>query len=187
MVDHLQRGIRWVKEHAAEFGVDPARLGLTGASAGGHLASLAAVAGAAEHSTDTSVHAVGVFFPLTDLIAFAGGRLDLRDGSRISAALRGIGFNDRLDGVTDEQIADTLTRLSPARRVSGSEPPFLLIHGDADTLVPLQQSELMLEALKSNGVSAKLIVKEGGAHPWPTIHEEVAVLADWFDKQLALK
>jgi acetyl esterase/lipase len=185
MLDHLQQGIRWVKDHAAEYGVDPARLGMTGASAGGHLASLAAVAGSAERSMDTSVHAVGVFFPPTDLIAFAGGRPDLRDGSRISAILRAIGFNDRLEGVTDQQIADTLIQLSPARRVSGNEPAFLLIHGDADTVVPLKQSEMLLEALKSKAVPARLIVKEGGAHPWPTIHEEVAVLADWFDEQLA--
>ena len=60
----------------------------------------------------------------------------------------------------------------------------MLIHGDADPAVPLQQSEVMVEALKNAGVEAKLIVKPGGGHPWPTIHEEVAILADWFDSQL---
>ncbi len=45
----------------------------------------------------------------------------------------------------------------------------------------------MSAALKQAGVHGELIVKRGGAHPWPTIHEEVAVLADWFDKQLAEK
>jgi dipeptidyl aminopeptidase/acylaminoacyl peptidase len=59
-----------------------------------------------------------------------------------------------------------------------------LIHGDADPLVPLQQSEAMLAALKQAGVPAELIVKPGGGHPWPTLHEEVQVMADWFDKQL---
>jgi dipeptidyl aminopeptidase/acylaminoacyl peptidase len=69
--------------------------------------------------------------------------------------------------------------------VSAHAPPFLLIHGDADPLVPLQQSEVMLEALKKAGVPAELIVKKGGGHPWLTLHEEVKVLAEWFDKQLA--
>lgn len=63
-------------------------------------------------------------------------------------------------------------------------PPFLLIHGDADPLVPLQQSQKMLAALKAKNVPAELIVKAGGGHPWFTIHEEVQVIADWFDKQL---
>ncbi len=184
MLDHLQRGIRWVKQHAEEYAVDPERLGLTGASAGGHLACLAAVAGAADGGTDSSVHAVGVFFPPTDLIAFAGGHVDLNGGARISKVLRDLGFNGRIDGLTDEQIVDTLTKLSPARRVTGHEPPFLLIHGDADPVVPLKQSQLMQEALEQKGVSAELIVKPGGGHPWLTIHQEVAVLADWFDKRL---
>jgi len=53
--------------------------------------------------------------------------------------------------------------------------------------VPLQQSQRMVEALKARGVPAELIVKPGGAHPWPTLREEVAVMADWFVKQLSDK
>jgi dipeptidyl aminopeptidase/acylaminoacyl peptidase len=68
--------------------------------------------------------------------------------------------------------------------VTAQAPPFLLIHGDADSDVPLQQSERMLGALKQARVPAELIVKRGGGHPWPTIHEEIQVLAKWFDKQL---
>jgi dipeptidyl aminopeptidase/acylaminoacyl peptidase len=68
--------------------------------------------------------------------------------------------------------------------VTPTAPPFLLIHGDADPVVPLQQSERMVAALKEKGVSAELIVKRGGGHPWLTIHEEVQILADWFDTRL---
>jgi dipeptidyl aminopeptidase/acylaminoacyl peptidase len=74
--------------------------------------------------------------------------------------------------------------ISPARLVTSGAPPFLLIHGDADPVVPLQQSQRMVAALKEKGGSAELIVKRGGGHPWLTIHEEVQILADWFDKQL---
>ena len=77
-----------------------------------------------------------------------------------------------------------LKQISPAHLVTRQAPPFLLIHGDADPVVPLQQSERMLAALKEAGVPAELIVKKGGGHPWFTIHEEVKVVADWFDKQL---
>ena len=50
--------------------------------------------------------------------------------------------------------------------------------------MPLQQSELIVAALKKEGVPAELIVKPGGGHPWPTIHEEVKEVCDWFDKEL---
>lgn len=180
MRDNLQRGIRWVEQHAGEYGVDAQKFGVIGASAGGHLACLAAVAS----SQDSPLAAVGVFFPPTDLIEFAGGKLDLHADTRMAKLLGNIAFNGRLNGVTAEQARKTLTELSPARLVTGKEPPFLLIHGDADTVVPLAQSERMVSALQDKGVAAKLIVKPGGAHPWPTIHEEVAVIADWMDEQL---
>jgi dipeptidyl aminopeptidase/acylaminoacyl peptidase len=65
--------------------------------------------------------------------------------------------------------------------------PFLLIHGDADKVVPLSQSKKLVEAITRAGGSAELIVKPGGGHPWMTISQEVKVMADWFDKQLASK
>ena len=68
--------------------------------------------------------------------------------------------------------------------MTAAAPPFLLIHGDADPLVPLQQSQAMLAALKAKGVPAELIVKPGGGHPWLTLRVEVAVMADWFGKKL---
>jgi dipeptidyl aminopeptidase/acylaminoacyl peptidase len=60
-----------------------------------------------------------------------------------------------------------------------------LIHGDADPVVPLQQSRRLVEAVKAAGGSAELIIKKGGGHPWLTIPEEVKTMADWFDRQLA--
>ena len=88
------------------------------------------------------------------------------------------------EGKTQGELAEALEAISPARLVTSDAPPFLLIHGDADPAVPLQQSEVMVAALKKEGVPAELIVKPGGTHPWPTIHEEVAVMADWFVEQL---
>ncbi len=79
-----------------------------------------------------------------------------------------------------DAITAAVKAISPARLVHDGLPPFLLIHGDADPSVPLQQSEVMIAALKAKNVPAQLIVKPGGGHPWATIHEEVQVLADWF-------
>ncbi|MDZ4860885.1 MAG: prolyl oligopeptidase family serine peptidase, partial [Candidatus Hydrogenedentes bacterium] len=61
---------------------------------------------------------------------------------------------------------------------------YMIYHGDADPMVPLQQSQVFIDAVKAAGGSAELFVKEGGAHPWPTLEEEVAKMADWFDGKL---
>lgn len=184
MAAHVKMGIRYVKQHAADYKIDPERLGLTGASAGGHLACLVAVTpedGKPESSSaaryDTRIKAAAVFFPLTDLLDW--------DGKPANFALLGdILFQG--DGKThsEEEIKERALSLSPARLVKAPVVPFLLIHGDADPLVPLHQSERMVEAIKAAGGSAELIVKKGGGHPWLTIFEEVKVMADWFDKQL---
>jgi acetyl esterase/lipase len=183
MLANLNRGIRWVKDHANEYEVDPDRLGLMGASAGGHLACLAAVTA----SDDTRVKAVAVFFPPTDFLNFNGKPVDARSEDRIGPLVRRLAFAEGIGDATDTEIEAAITKISPARLVKAGAPPFLLIHGDADTVVPLQQSELMLAALKQAGILAELIVKEGGGHPWLTLHEEVQVMADWFDKQLGTK
>jgi acetyl esterase/lipase len=190
MIDHLNRGIRWVKEHAQEYGIDPDRLGMMGASAGGHLASLAAVTagdGGSGPTVSTSVKAVAVFFPPTDFLDYGGTAIDARSDRRLGQIVRRLAFPQGVDGLSDDQIAERLAEISPARRVTKAAPPFLLIHGDADPVVPLQQSEVLAAVLQKSGVPAELIVKKGGAHPWPTLHEEVEVLAEWFDKQLAGK
>jgi acetyl esterase/lipase len=181
MVDNVNTAIRWVKEHAAEYGVDPNELGLMGASAGGHLASLAAVAA----DDSTRVRAVAAFFPPTDFLDYGGQRLDRSAEGEMGRIVRALAFPvGESDEKTQEEVAEALQAISPARLVTADAPPFLLIHGDADPAVPLQQSEVMVAALKKEGVAAELIVKPGGTHPWPTIHEEVAVMADWFVEQL---
>jgi dipeptidyl aminopeptidase/acylaminoacyl peptidase len=102
----------------------------------------------------------------------------------LSELVRKLAFPKGLGDITDSEINQTLRGISPAQLVTPHSPPFLLIHGDADPAVPLQQSETMVTALKRANVPAELIVKRGGRHPWPTIHEEVKLLADWFDRQL---
>ena len=183
MLGHLHQGMQWVKEHAAEYGVSSEGVALVGASAGGHLACLATVTATDEIRPD----AVAVFFPPTDLLQFVGEDLDLTNGSETAKAVAAIGFNGHVDGIGKSEVRATLTKLSPARLVTGNEPPFLLIHGDADKVVPLDQSERMLAALEARNVSAKLIVKKNGGHPWFTIHQEVKVMADWLDEQLGVK
>lgn len=191
MLSNLKTGIRWVKAHAKEYGIDPDRLAIAGASAGGHLASLAVTT--AEDGDpkakdelkryDTRLKAAVIFFPPTDFLQW--GDLKVKEGQTspvmlVVGKLVGTGGRKR----SPEELNRQLEKISPARLVTGKECPCLLIHGDADPLVPLQQSQTFLEALRKAGVPAELIVKAGGGHPWPTIHEEVAIAADWLDRQL---
>ncbi len=185
MVDHLQQAVIWVKQHADEYQINATRIGLTGASAGGHLASLLAIKNGeskvATSGDDATVKAVAVFFPPTDLLQF--GDQDSSTGE-VTAIAKRVAFPNGTQGLSDEQIRQQLIDISPALLVTSNTPPFLLIHGDADSVVPLEQSQKLQRALQAKGVSVELIVKEGGGHPWLTIYEEVAKLADWFDSEL---
>jgi acetyl esterase/lipase len=195
MLAHINDGIHWVKEHAEDYKIDRDRLGLMGASAGGHLACLAAVTATdgkadapnGDKMADTRVKAVAVFFPITDFLNYNGKPIDARANSDMGRLVRRLAFPQGVADATDSEINQTLRGISPARLVTPQSPPFLLIHGDADPAVPLQQSETMVAALKQANVPAELIVKHGGGHPWLTIHDEVKLLADWFDKQLLPK
>lgn len=186
MDGHVKTGIRYVKEHASEYKIDPARLGITGASAGGHLATLAAVTpqeGNPEAKNpvlrqSTKVRAAAVFFPPTDFLDWDGKPANFE-------TLGDLLFLGGIKSHSEEETNERVREISPARLVKGAAIPFLFIHGDADPLVPLQQSQKMVEVLKAAGGSAELIVKQGGGHPWKTIFEEVKIMADWFDHHLS--
>lgn len=183
MLENVNRGILWVKQHAREYHIDPDRLALLGASAGGHLACMAAVS-AADPKSKTRVKAVAVFFPPTDLMNYGGLKIDITGSDRLAQAIRRLITPKGSETIDEDKLDELRTAFSPARLVQPGLPPFLLIHGTADFTVPIQQSRTMVAALEKAHVPVTLIVKPGGGHPWPTIHEEVAKMADWIDAQL---
>ncbi len=188
MIRHVEDGIRWVKSKASDYAIDPQKLGLFGASAGGHLASLTTFTTLrTDAKTDATVAAAVVFFPPTDFLNYGGKALSPRGDDRISQLLGGLAFRQGLQGISEEAISKALIAISPARLAIAEAPPFLLIHGDADPVVPLQQSEALLKALEAKKVKAKLVVKPNGGHPWPTIREEVIVAADWLDDETGVE
>ena len=145
--DHVvdvKRALAWVKEHIAEHGGDPDFVVLTGGSAGGHLSSLAALtAGDAElqpgfEGADTSVKACVPFYGVYDFTNRGGtGRADL------------VPFLERL--VFKRPFAEereVFERASPMSRVHPGAPPFLVIHGTHDTLVPVAQARLFVKILR---------------------------------------
>jgi dipeptidyl aminopeptidase/acylaminoacyl peptidase len=87
--------------------------------------------------------------------------------------------------ITDDQRLRDITRqISPITFVTPDDPPTLIIHGNGDTLVPLQQSEVIVDKLKKTGVEVKLMVKKGAGHGWVGLDKDLIQFADWFDQHL---
>ena len=87
--------------------------------------------------------------------------------------------------ITDEaKLLELGKEVSPVYHVTADDPPTLIIHGDADTLMPIQQAQLVIDKLKGAGVEAELVTKPGAGHGWPDLLKDMSTIADWFDKHL---
>jgi acetyl esterase/lipase len=200
IVKDMNRSVRFIRHHAKDYGVDPNRLGVTGASAGGHLSLMLGTAGTPGNpdSPDpveresSRVQAVGCFFPPTDWLNYGAPGKELihaKDHAkpfRASFDYREVDKESNLwVAITDpERLRQISRENSPITYVTADDPPTLIIHGDADTLVPLQQSETILARLKSAGVEGKLVVKPKLGHGWLTMAQDMSTIADWFDAHL---
>ncbi len=187
----VSRGVRWVRNHAGDYDFDPEKIGVTGGSAGGHLSLLLATRGddGDPGSSDpveresSKVQAVGIFFPVTDLLNLGGSTENDGTGGPPKSYTAAFGERAKDMAVWREEIGK---ELSPIYHVSPQMPPALIIHGDRDTLVPLEQSERFAEAARSAGGTVELIVKPGKGHGWLTMVLDLRTIANWFDRQLEL-
>ena len=87
--------------------------------------------------------------------------------------------------VTDEKkVLEIGREISPINHATSDDPPTLIIHGDADKLVPIQQAQILVKKLNDAGVEAKLVTKPGAAHGWADQAKDMVLIADWFDAHL---
>ena len=201
ILQDMHRSIRYIRAHAADYKIDPNRIGITGASAGGHLSLMQGLAGDAGDpkakdpidQVSSRVQAVACFFPPTDFLNYgkpgenAIGRGVLKDfpAPFDFTELETKGYAGQFVRVTDEaKIQEIGKQISPINHVSDDDPPSLIIHGDKDFLVPIQQAEIIIDKLKSSKVPAELVVKPGAAHGWADIGKDMTTIVDWFDKHL---
>jgi acetyl esterase/lipase len=196
----MNRAVRFVRYHSKDYGIDPDRIGVTGASAGGHLSLMLGAAGklgdpSAKDPVDrqsSRVQAVACFFPPTDFLNFGAPGKEMIHASDHGKPFRPAFDYRELDKetnlwvpITDEVRLRQIARdNSPITHVSPDDPPTLIVHGDRDELVPLQQSKTFVEKLKGAGVEAKLVVKAGAGHGWTDMANDLGAFADWFDDHL---
>ena len=191
VVPDIHRAVRFIRANAARWHVDPSHLGVTGSSAGGHLSLTLGTQGGpgaadAKDPIDresSAVQAVACFYPPTDFLNYG------RDGEIAIAAgtLRDYTPAFGPDSATPEGRQRLGEQLSPARFLTAASAPALLIHGDADPLVPIQQSQLYVARATAVGATAKLITRPGAEHggkTWTTLNADRALMADWFDTHL---
>jgi acetyl esterase/lipase len=199
IITDMHRAVRFIRAHAKDYGIDPDRLGITGASAGGHLSCMQGVGGKdgdpkakdPVERASSKVQAVACFFPPTDFLNYG------RPGEEALGAGVLKGFKAPFDFmefdkgtnafvlITDkEKRREIGKQISPVYHASKQSAPTLIIHGDADQLVPIQQAEILIAKLKEEGVPAELVVKKGASHGWPGLDKDLKTIADWFDKYL---
>lgn len=198
----MNRAVRFIRYHARDYGIEPDQLGITGGSAGGHLSLMQGTAGDAGdpnakdpvERTSSRVQAVACFYPPTDFLNY-GKPGENAIGRGILAGFKPpFDFHEQdpqthvFERVTDEsRILELGRQISPINHVSADDPPTLIIHGDADKLVPIQQAEIVIAKLEANRVPAKLVVKPGAVHGWANQRKDIEAFADWFDTHLKPK
>jgi len=149
-VQDVEAAIRFVKSHAAEYRVDPNRIALIGESAGGQLAAMAAL----DEAPDLKVRGVVALYAPTDLLSLA------KSSTYVPQWVR-----DNLTGSAFAWLINArLKQLSPIEHVRRDMPPFLLIHGTADPLVPFAQSRAMCDRMTAAGASCELYPVQGAGH-----------------------
>ncbi len=163
-IEDCKAAIRWLRAHAKEYNLDPQRFGVWGSSAGGHLVALIGTSGdvkefdvGANLNQSSRAQAVCDYYGPTDLTVFvttpgyeSHAGADAPEGKLIGGAVM--------------ENKDKAARANPIEFVSKDDPPFLIVHGDADRTVPINQSQLLFEALRKSGVSAHLHTIHGAGH-----------------------
>jgi acetyl esterase/lipase len=188
IVPDIHRAVRFIRHNAARYGVDPNRLGITGASAGGHLSLTMGTQGGLGDpkaidpvdQKSSAVQCVACFFPPTDFLNYSQPGEDAV-GVGVLKAFKAA-FGPRSDTADDRQKLGR--EISPIYFVHSNMPPMLIMHGDADTLVPIYQAQTFVKRCNDVGSTAKLVVREGKNHGWPDIVKDMEILADWFDQYL---
>ena len=165
--------LRWIREHIAEYGGDPDRVVVTGGSAGGHLSSLVALTANDPRyqpdfeSVDTSVIGCVPMYGAYDLEELFTDRTPL--GRRFCDLV-----GERVVGVSATDDPGAYRALSPMFTIRPGAPPFLVVHGTVDNLIPVEQARRLVAALREVGTDVTYVELAGAPHAFDVFHSEWA-------------
>lgn len=175
-LEDIKAAVRYLRAHADQFHIDPDRIGVLGGSAGGYLAAMAGTTSGTglfdsgdnlDQSSD--VQAVVNLYGVSDLTSIGADyseevqALHRTSGATEALWLKGSPvFNGRAGGVQD--YPEEAEKANPIHYISDKTPPFLLMHGSADTVVSPSQTEILHQALLARGIDSARYVVPGAAH-----------------------
>ena len=206
ILPQLNRAVRYIRFHAKDYKIDPDKLGIIGASAGGHLSLMQGISPEPTNANapdpvdkvSSRVQAVAAFVPPTDFLNYGGpgvvalGRgpldwlkapFDFHDVKKVPSSI----LKEQIvyEKVTDEKRLEEIGRqISPIYHIDKDDAPVFVLHGEVDHLVPVQQARSLKEKLDEAKVVNELFVRPGADHAWAEMGEDMKKVADWFDKQL---
>jgi acetyl esterase/lipase len=157
-VQDARAAIRFLKSNATKYGIDPARVGLFGGSAGGHLTALTALS-CGDNSLDVKPEAAG-----SECVQGAVSWYGVFDFAPLMARPGGDDAGRKLLGCVGACPSEQVRRVSPVTYIDAKDPPFLLIHGEADKVVAVDQSRLAEAAMKAAGEPVDAIYMPGIDH-----------------------
>jgi acetyl esterase/lipase len=199
-INDIKAAIRYLRANAKRYGIDPDRIAVWGASAGAHLAAMAAFTGddldfeqpgmANAEQSDRVQAFVGWYGPY-DLGSMFRQNVSASGASPEQTGPLGF-FGCSAQGCPPGVIEQA----SPVTHVDAGDPPTLLIHGTSDTTVPAEQSRKLNERLLASGVSTTLILIEGVRHDWVGNDHQATIAAsgqavtatfDWLEQTMLKK
>lgn len=190
-IEDCKAAVRWLRANATRYRLDPNRVGVFGASAGGHLAALLGTTGDVDELEDPAhgnpafssrVQAVVDFYGPTDLLKLEEQKLPCIPLNGNSAQLP----PSLLMGCPIQECREKTETANPIRYVTRDDPPFLILQGTLDCLVPPLQSVILHEALRAGGVDSTLYLLEGAQHGGTEFDEQQykQIVSDFLDRTL---
>jgi acetyl esterase/lipase len=179
-LDDVRTAVRWLRHHAADLGLDAGRVGVWGASAGGHLAALLALCADDRDRDlgDSSVQAAVCWFPVTDLTL---RDTDVPEGPPPPFLTGPPADPSReallLGAESVREVLEAARAASPVTHVHPGAPPFLLVHGDRDGFVPSAHSRALHRALRAEGVDTSLLLLADANHEDPAFETPASLAA----------
>ncbi len=190
--------IRYLREHAKEYGIDPGRIGVLGDSAGGYMAQMMALTNGDKSfeqgdflNQSSDVQDAATLYGISNLLnigeGFPAAIQKVHESPAVTEALlvHGSAFRDWPGAAIGSDKAKALAA-SPMGHLGGKKPPFLIMHGSADTLVSPQQSAQLYKALKAEGNKADYVLLEGAEHGDDHWYQQPVIdrVVSWFKDTL---